>query len=196
MLEGGWPAASRPRVQLAADRSPRSAIPANGRGMEIEIGRVGIDNLQAARIAIARYASPGHNSVVYRRERLAARRTRLLGAQDLSLIHIFYLVERVRDGRSFTTRRVTGVQHGKTIFTLSASFHHPEPGESHAMAMSAVPPPESVTPTAERMLKLFGPQTHDFFRGNPIDIRHIGPLTFEAERDPSMRCLLYTSRCV
>ena len=37
------------------------------------------------------------------------------------------------------------------------------------------------------MLKLFGPQAHDFFRANPIDIRHIGPLTFEAERDPSMR---------
>jgi len=102
-------------------------------------------------------------------------------------VPLVYLVERVRDGRSFTTRRVTGVQHGKTIFTLSASFHHPEPGESHAMAMPVVPPPESVTPTAERMLKLFGPQAHDFFRANPIDIRHIGPLTFEAERDPSMR---------
>jgi acyl-CoA thioesterase II len=102
-------------------------------------------------------------------------------------VPLVYLVERVRDGRSFTTRRVTGVQHGKTIFTLSASFHHPEPGVAHAMAMPAVPPPESVTPTAERMLKLFGPQAHDFFRDNPIDIRHIGPLTFEAERDPLMR---------
>jgi acyl-CoA thioesterase-2 len=102
-------------------------------------------------------------------------------------VPLVYLVERVRDGRSFTTRRVTGVQHGKTIFTLAASFHHPEPGDSHAMAMPAVPPPESVAPTAERMLKLFGPQAHDFFRANPIDIRHIGPLTFEAERDPSMR---------
>ena len=43
-------------------------------------------------------------------------------------VPLVYLVERVRDGRSFTTRRVSGVQHGKTIFTLSASFHHPEPG--------------------------------------------------------------------
>ena len=36
-------------------------------------------------------------------------------------------------------------------------------------------------------MKLFGPQAHDFFRDNPIDIRHVGPLTFEAERDPSLR---------
>ena len=100
---------------------------------------------------------------------------------------LIYLVERVRDGRSFTTRRVSAVQHGKTIFTLSASFHHPEPGESHAIEMPDVPPPEAVTPTAERMRKLFGPQAHDFFRDNPIDIRHIGPLTFEAEHDPSLR---------
>ena len=37
------------------------------------------------------------------------------------------------------------------------------------------------------MRKLFGPQAHDFFRDNPIDIRHVGPLTFEAERDPALR---------
>src|SRR6202020_3290262 len=57
-------------------------------------------------------------------------------------VPLVYLVERVRDGRSFSTRRVSGVQHGKTIFTLSASFHHPEPGVSHAMPMPAVPPPD------------------------------------------------------
>ncbi|MGH3237370.1 MAG: acyl-CoA thioesterase, partial [Streptosporangiaceae bacterium] len=43
-------------------------------------------------------------------------------------VPIVYLVDRVRDGRSFTTRRVSAVQHGQTIFTLSASFHHEEPG--------------------------------------------------------------------
>ena len=41
-------------------------------------------------------------------------------------VPLVYLVEPVRDGRSFTTRRVTVVQHGKTIFTLSASFQQPE----------------------------------------------------------------------
>src|SRR5437667_3167172 len=44
---------------------------------------------------------------------------------------IVYQVDRVRDGRSFTTRRVVAVQHGKAIFTLSASFHVPEQGLDH-----------------------------------------------------------------
>jgi acyl-CoA thioesterase-2 len=100
---------------------------------------------------------------------------------------LIYLVERVRDGRSFTTRRVTTIQHGKTIFTLSASFHRDEPGVEHADPMPDVPPPEAITPTAERMERLFGPSVREWYGGNPIDIRHIGPLSFEAERDPSLR---------
>ena len=59
-------------------------------------------------------------------------------------VPIVYLVDRVRDGRSFTTRRVSAVQHGEAIFTLSASFHHPEPGPEHADPMPDVPPPEAV----------------------------------------------------
>jgi len=102
-------------------------------------------------------------------------------------VPLLYLVDRVRDGRSFTTRRVSAIQHGKTIFTLSASFHQPEPGLEHAMAMPDVPPPESVAPTPERLEKLFGTPADDLFRRNPIDLRFIGPLTFEAERDPSLR---------
>jgi acyl-CoA thioesterase-2 len=102
-------------------------------------------------------------------------------------VPLIYLVERVRDGRSFTTRRVSAVQHGRTIFTLSASFHRDEPGVEHAFAMPDVPPPDEVEPTVERMEKLFGPSVRDWFGGNPIDIRHIGPLTVEAERDPSLR---------
>ena len=43
-------------------------------------------------------------------------------------VPIVYAVDRVRDGRSFTTRRVSAIQHGETIFTLSASFHYAEPG--------------------------------------------------------------------
>src|SRR5215475_15420919 len=66
-------------------------------------------------------------------------------------VPLVYIVDRVRDGKSFTTRRVSAIQHGKTIFTLSASFHHDEPGPVHAAAMPQVPPPESVLPTAERL---------------------------------------------
>jgi acyl-CoA thioesterase II len=102
-------------------------------------------------------------------------------------VPLIYLVERVRDGRSFTTRRVSAVQHGKTIFTLSASFHRDEPGIEHSDPMPVVPPPDAITPTVERLEKVFGPSVHEWYGGNPIDIRHIGPLTVEAERDPALR---------
>jgi acyl-CoA thioesterase-2 len=102
-------------------------------------------------------------------------------------VPLIYLVERVRDGRSFTTRRVSAVQHGKTIFTLSASFHRDEPGIEHSDPMPVVPPPDAITPTVERLEKVFGPSVHEWYGGNPIDIRHIGPLTIEAERDPALR---------
>jgi acyl-CoA thioesterase II len=101
-------------------------------------------------------------------------------------VPLVYTVERVRDGRSFTTRRVSAIQHGKTIFTLSASFHRPEPGPEHADRMPQVPPPEEIPLTIDRMDKLFG-AIPDPFRDSPIDVRYIGPLTFEAERDPSLR---------
>src|ERR1700737_5071468 len=71
-------------------------------------------------------------------------------------VPLVYIVDRVRDGRSFTTRRVSAIRHGKTIFTLSASFHHFEPGPVHAEPMPEVPPPDSITPLAERMARRFG----------------------------------------
>ena len=52
-----------------------------------------------------------------------------------------YLVDRVRDGRSFCTRRVTGVQDGAAIFTMSASFHRGDEGPSHQDEMAEVAPP-------------------------------------------------------
>jgi acyl-CoA thioesterase-2 len=102
-------------------------------------------------------------------------------------VPIVYLVDRVRDGRSFTTRRVSAVQHGKVIFTLSASFHHPEPGPQHAAAMPEVPRPEELPPMLERLEKVFGPLADSFYRNRPIDLRFIGPLTTEAQRDPTLR---------
>src|SRR6201990_2331115 len=78
-----------------------------------------------------------------------------------------YIVERVRDGRSFTTRRVSAVQHGKTIFTLSASFHRGEPGPAHADAMPQVPPPEEIPLTADRLEKVFG-ALPDQYKDSPI----------------------------
>ena len=57
---------------------------------------------------------------------------------------IVYDVDRIRDGGSFTTRRVVAIQSGKAIFNLAASFQTPEPGFEHQDAMPAAPPPESL----------------------------------------------------
>ncbi len=56
---------------------------------------------------------------------------------------VVYLVDRVRDGGSFSTRRVTAVQKGAPIFTCSASFQNDEEGLSHQLQMPDVPGPES-----------------------------------------------------
>ncbi|WP_405853681.1 acyl-CoA thioesterase II [Streptomyces sp. NBC_00090] len=64
---------------------------------------------------------------------------------------IVYTVDRIRDGRSFTTRRVVAVQHGQPIFHLSASFQAYEEGLDHQTDMPAAPDPESL-PTAAEML--------------------------------------------
>lgn len=57
---------------------------------------------------------------------------------------IVYQVDQVRDGGSFSVRRVTAIQHGQPIFVFSASFHRPEPGLSHQMSPPDVPMPEDL----------------------------------------------------
>jgi acyl-CoA thioesterase-2 len=59
-------------------------------------------------------------------------------------VPILYEVDRIRDGTSFTTRRVVAIQHGKAIFSLSASFQVDEPGLGHQAAMPGVPLPEDL----------------------------------------------------
>src|SRR3954463_6759387 len=66
-------------------------------------------------------------------------------------VPILYEVDRIRDGRSFTTRRVVAVQHGRAIFNLSSSFHVEEPGLEHQLPMPEVPPPDSLPTFQERM---------------------------------------------
>lgn len=61
-------------------------------------------------------------------------------------VPIVYDVDRIRDGRSFTTRRVVAIQHGRPIFNLSASFHIEEAGVDHQIPMpDDVPEPEATT---------------------------------------------------
>src|SRR6478672_10521499 len=59
---------------------------------------------------------------------------------------IVYEVDRARDGKSFSVRRVVAIQHGQTIFNFAASFQVSEPGVDHQMDMPQVPPPEEIAP--------------------------------------------------
>lgn len=57
---------------------------------------------------------------------------------------VVYRVERIRDGRSFATRRVTGIQSGEVIFTMSSSFQISEEGLEHQDPMPPVPGPDAL----------------------------------------------------
>jgi acyl-CoA thioesterase-2 len=70
-------------------------------------------------------------------------------------IPILYEVDRIRDGRSFTTRRVVAIQHGQAIFNLSASFQRPEEGFEHAFEMPAVPAPDGLPDRRARLAARF-----------------------------------------
>ena len=72
---------------------------------------------------------------------------------------IVYEVDRIRDGRSFTTRRVQGIQHGKVIFSMIASFHKRETGLEHSHPMPDVPPPEDLE--FQHVLRKRWLETHD-----------------------------------
>ncbi len=73
-----------------------------------------------------------------------------LRAGDLTTPIVFF-VDRPRDGGSFTSRRVTAIQHGEAIFHLSASFHVHESGPEHQAIMPDVPSPESLSPELEQI---------------------------------------------
>lgn len=92
---------------------------------------------------------------------------------------IVYFVDRPRDGRSFTSRRVTAIQHGEAIFHLSASFHIVEPGIDHQMGMPDVPAPETLTNELEtirsRADKIPEPLRSILTQDRPLDVRPIVP---------------------
>jgi len=92
---------------------------------------------------------------------------------------IVYFVDRPRDGKSFTSRRVTAIQHGEAIFHLSASFHIEEPGLEHQAAMPDVPAPETLPSELEliraRAHGIAEPLRSIVTQDRPIDIRPITP---------------------
>jgi acyl-CoA thioesterase II len=87
---------------------------------------------------------------------------------------ILYEVDRIRDGRSFTTRRVVAVQNGQAIFNLQASFHVAEQGPTHQIPMPDVAAPESLPDFRTRM-EPYKEQIGDWYdRPRPIDLRYLG----------------------
>ena len=90
---------------------------------------------------------------------------------------IIYEVERIRDGGSFTTRRVKGIQHGKAMFAMSVSFHRPEDGYDHQSTMPQVPPPEDLPPEREAMRDVLQKMPDDmrtyWERDRPIEMRPV-----------------------
>jgi acyl-CoA thioesterase-2 len=101
-------------------------------------------------------------------------------------VPIVYTVDRIRDGRSFTTRRVVAVQHGRAIFALSASFQVAEAGPEYQPPMPAAPDPETV-PIWQERLREFGEQVPArWIRPRPVEVRYVGdpPWAAHADRVP------------
>jgi acyl-CoA thioesterase-2 len=89
-------------------------------------------------------------------------------------VPILYEVDRIRDGRSFSTRRVVAIQHGRAIFNLQASFHGNETGPDHQMTMPRdLPEPESLPDFKTRMEPFKERMGEWYDRPRPIDIRYI-----------------------
>ena len=92
-------------------------------------------------------------------------------------VPIIYEVDRIRDGGSFSTRRVVAIQHGQAIFSMAASFHREEPGLHHQIKMPDVPSPESLPSEAElkaRFMERMPPQVRAYWeRERPIEIRPV-----------------------
>jgi acyl-CoA thioesterase-2 len=95
-------------------------------------------------------------------------------------IPILYEVDRIRDGRSFSTRRVVAIQEGEAIFSMAASFQKDESGPDHQVPMPEVAPPESVPSTDELIHAAAEESGHPIFRflerlERPIEVHDLDP---------------------
>ena len=102
-------------------------------------------------------------------------------------VPIVYQVERTRDGRTFTTRRVSAIQHGRPIFTLSASFQVDEESFDHQKPMPDVPAPESLEDWQTNMRKTIAARADREAHRNleewverprAIESRHVEPMDY------------------
>jgi acyl-CoA thioesterase-2 len=92
-------------------------------------------------------------------------------------VPIIYDVDRIRDGKSFATRRVNAIQHGHAIFSMAASFQVAEEGLTHQIAMPKVPMPEELMSEAELKEKFMAlapePIQRYWKRERPVEFRPI-----------------------
>jgi acyl-CoA thioesterase II len=89
-------------------------------------------------------------------------------------VPILYEVDRIRDGRSFSTRRVVAIQHGRAIFNLQASFHDDEPGPDHQLEMPAGMGDPLDLPDFHTRMAPYAEQIGDWYhRPRPIDLRYV-----------------------
>jgi len=111
-------------------------------------------------------------------------------------VPIVYDVDRSRDGRSFTNRRVVAIQHGRPILNLAASFQVEEEGLTHQADMPDVPPPDELAPTHVELDKC-GPGVPDKVRRllehqRPFEFRHVDPVdVFSAQERPAHQCIWF-----
>ena len=96
---------------------------------------------------------------------------------------VLYEVDRIRDGSSFTTRRVVAIQKGAAIFNLAASFQQEETGFEHHEPMPDAPPPESI-PTEQERLAPFAQRLPRFLRGRALSDRAFELRPIDAVDDP------------
>ncbi len=103
---------------------------------------------------------------------------------------ILYEVDRIRDGKSFTTRRVVAVQHGRAIYNMQASFHTDEVSLEHQIPMPEAPAPESLRSIADILAD--DERARDWFsHPRPIEQRFVGGVPWDPERDREPRELLW-----
>jgi acyl-CoA thioesterase-2 len=92
-------------------------------------------------------------------------------------VPIIYEVDRIRDGKSFTTRRVIAIQHGHAIFSMSVSFHNDEAGLDHQIPMPDVPHPDQLPSDAEikeKILPTLPEAVQRYYkRERPIELRPV-----------------------
>ena len=103
-------------------------------------------------------------------------------------VPIIYEVDRIRDGKSFTTRRVVAIQHGEAIFSMAVSYHNDEPGLAHQAEMPKVPAPEELPSEADIrkgfMDKMPEPMRRYYQRERPIELRPVEYRRYLGEKSP------------